>query len=195
MDPAAPRPSIGNGVRFSRGGACDTERATLYYAEHWEALRTKREAKRRAAGVPRRGFEGPGGTCTTMARKASTAARGYGSAHRALRERLRSLVEAGLARCVRCGELIEPGDFWDVGHVDETERTVVSGPEHRRCNRTTARHRLRKVSRQRVEPQPRYVLPERLRKGGDGLRGHGASRTQRTDHHANAVKKLAGRPR
>ena len=35
----------------------------------------------------------------------------------------------------------------DIGHVDGTERKVYSGPEHRRCNRQTAIHRLRKVSR------------------------------------------------
>ena len=30
---------------------------------------------------------------------------------------------------------------------DGTERNVYSGPEHRRCNRQTTYHRLRKVSR------------------------------------------------
>jgi len=57
-------------------------------------------------------------------------------------------VNAGLARCARCGDRIIPGTPWDVGHVDGTGRTVVSGPEHRLSkdcpkggNRATARHR------------------------------------------------------
>jgi hypothetical protein len=47
------------------------------------------------------------------------------------------MVEAGIARCARCGELIARGEPWDLGHIDGTERMVYSGPEHRRCNRAT----------------------------------------------------------
>ena len=32
-----------------------------------------------------------------------------------------------MVRCARCGELIEPGTPWDLGHVDGTERKVYSG--------------------------------------------------------------------
>ncbi len=42
-----------------------------------------------------------------------------------------------MVRCARCGEFIEPGTPRSLGHVDGTERTVYSGPEHRRCNRQT----------------------------------------------------------
>jgi hypothetical protein len=62
-------------------------------------------------------------------------------AHRARRRRWAPLVEAGVVRCTRCGELIRPGEPWDLGHVDGSERTVYSGPEHRRCNRATNTHR------------------------------------------------------
>jgi hypothetical protein len=56
---------------------------------------------------------------------------------------------SGVVRCARCGELILRREFWDLGNVDETERTVYSGPEHRRCNRATETHkRQRKWSRQ-----------------------------------------------
>ena len=82
------------------------------------------------------------------ARKLSPTARGYGLAHRALTERWRPLVEAGLVRCARCGEIIAPRQAFDLGHVDGTERTVHSGPEHRfsrDCsadgNRATSRHK------------------------------------------------------
>jgi hypothetical protein len=37
-------------------------------------------------------------------------------------------------RCARRGELIEPGEKWDLGH-DDLDPTLYSGPEHVRCNR------------------------------------------------------------
>jgi hypothetical protein len=73
--------------------------------------------------------------------KLSPEQRGYGHAHRARRKRFAPLVEAGLTRWARCNEFIQPGEPWDLGHVDGTEHTVYSGPEHRRCNRQTATHR------------------------------------------------------
>ena len=82
-----------------------------------------------------------------MKRKPSTSRRGYGYLHKRLRERLKPFVEAGLARCARCGEPIEPGTPFDLGHVDGSGKTQYQGVEHRRCNRATATHRARKVSR------------------------------------------------
>jgi hypothetical protein len=38
--------------------------------------------------------------------------------------------------CARCGERIEPGEPWDLGH-DDVDRSRYTGPEHRRCNRST----------------------------------------------------------
>jgi hypothetical protein len=66
----------------------------------------------------------------------STVERGYGAEHRALREQWRPMVEAGRVVCWRCGELIQPGDAWDLGHSD-TDRSVYRGPEHRAHNRAT----------------------------------------------------------
>jgi hypothetical protein len=43
----------------------------------------------------------------------------------------------GRVHCARCGELIAPGAPWDLGHSDE-DRSVWSGPGHRRCHRATA---------------------------------------------------------
>ena len=79
--------------------------------------------------------------------KLSPEQRGDGQAHRTRRRAIAPMVEAGIVRCARCGEPIEPGTPWDLGHVDGTERKIYSGPEHRRCNRQTTYHRLRKVSR------------------------------------------------
>jgi hypothetical protein len=75
----------------------------------------------------------------------------YGSAHRARRRQLAPMVEAGIVRCARCGELIRPGDFWDLGHIDGSGHRLYQGPECRSCNRATAKHkkeRERRWSRQ-----------------------------------------------
>ena len=57
----------------------------------------------------------------------------YGTRHKLTRKLLEPVVLAGMAYCVRCQELIEPGSDWDLGHDDYSGRH--SGPEHRRCNR------------------------------------------------------------
>lgn len=69
------------------------------------------------------------------AQRGSTASRGYGGKHQRLRAKWKPLVAAGLVTCWRCGELIEPGECWDLGHDDVTR--AYRGPEHdRRCNRS-----------------------------------------------------------
>lgn len=69
-----------------------------------------------------------------MPRPGSTAARGYGWAHETERRRWAPKVDAGLVDCWRCGQPIEPGRPWDLGH-DDDDRTKYRGPEHRTCNR------------------------------------------------------------
>jgi hypothetical protein len=54
--------------------------------------------------------------------------------HRKLRKCLAPLVAAGLATCARCGEPIEPGSKWDLGHTDDG--LGYFGPEHAYCNQT-----------------------------------------------------------
>jgi hypothetical protein len=76
----------------------------------------------------------------------STKARGYGRPHRRLRAALAPEVAAGLHHCARCGELIKPGEAWDLGH-DDHDRRFYTGPEHRHCNRATSKTR-RTTSRQ-----------------------------------------------
>jgi hypothetical protein len=44
------------------------------------------------------------------------------------------LVATGLVRCWRCGQPIEPGSEWDLGH----RPGQPSAPEHSTCNRSHA---------------------------------------------------------
>jgi hypothetical protein len=69
-----------------------------------------------------------------------TAARGYGSVHQASRKQWAPQVATGTVECWRCRELIEADAPWDLGHSDYS-RDMYMGPEHRACNRGTARRR------------------------------------------------------
>ena len=68
------------------------------------------------------------------ARRRSMREQGYGLGHRARRRMLAPFVASGLVVCARCGEPIEPGTPWDLGHNDY-DRRVYNGPEHAACNR------------------------------------------------------------
>lgn len=63
----------------------------------------------------------------------TTSSRGYGRDHKAERDRWAPKVDAGLVDCARCGDPLEPGRPWDLGHTDD--RSAWTGPEHRTCNR------------------------------------------------------------
>jgi hypothetical protein len=72
------------------------------------------------------------------ARRGGTTARGYGAAHQRTREEWAPTVEAGLVDCWRCGQRIQPGEPWDLGH-DDDDRSAYRGPEHaHQCNRSAA---------------------------------------------------------
>jgi hypothetical protein len=70
------------------------------------------------------------------ARKGTTSQRGYGTPHQRLRKQVAEQVAAGIARCWRCSELIEPGQAWDLGH-DPADPRIYKGPEHENENRNT----------------------------------------------------------
>jgi hypothetical protein len=72
----------------------------------------------------------------------------YDWQHDLRRRALVPVVATGEVACARCGELIAPGDRWDLGH-DDADPRYYTGPEHSRCNRQTGLHYAeRKVSRQ-----------------------------------------------
>lgn len=64
-------------------------------------------------------------------------ARGYDAKHRKLRAKWARSVERGEVVCWRCQRLIAPGSPWDLGH-DDLDRSQYRGPEHAKCNRSTA---------------------------------------------------------
>jgi hypothetical protein len=74
-----------------------------------------------------------------------TTRRGYGTRHQKIRAQFAKIVKAGEAVCARCGRPIHPYEPWDLGHHD-FDRSIYTGPEHRRCNRNTA-WRKRKIRR------------------------------------------------
>jgi hypothetical protein len=63
----------------------------------------------------------------------------YGPGHRRVRAQWVSRVEAGRVLCARWGESINPGEEWDLDHVDGGEPGEYQGPSHSRCNRATNR--------------------------------------------------------
>jgi hypothetical protein len=65
----------------------------------------------------------------------------YGRRHQKNRRLWAAKVATGKVRCARptCGELILPGEPWDLGH-DDANPKITWGPEHRRCNRATLSH-------------------------------------------------------
>ena len=71
----------------------------------------------------------------------------YGRRHRALRRALAGTVAAGLATCARCGQPIQPGELWDLSHLDGGGAADYEGPAHARCNRATGRHRVERERR------------------------------------------------
>lgn len=71
----------------------------------------------------------------------ATTSRGYGRAHQLLREQWKATVAAGGVICPRCQQPIRRGQPWDLGHVPGSGKRLYAGPEHSRCNRSTANER------------------------------------------------------
>lgn len=72
------------------------------------------------------------------ATRGTSTQRGYGSRHQSMRAKVKPAVDAGLVDCWRCGQRIQAGEAWDLGH-DDADRSVYRGPEHaNQCNRSAA---------------------------------------------------------
>jgi hypothetical protein len=70
-----------------------------------------------------------------------TTRRGYGWDHQRARRAWAERVLSGTVQCRRCGRFIAGWEPWDLGHQD-VDRSLPAAPEHRRCNRATASHRV-----------------------------------------------------
>jgi hypothetical protein len=62
----------------------------------------------------------------------------YGGNHRRVRKQWKPKVRAGKVLCSRCGQLILPGQGWDLDHADDGGPRSYLGPAHSRCNRAVA---------------------------------------------------------
>ena len=102
--------------------------------------------------------------------KQSRQARGYGERHQALRRLWDRRIQAGDVACVRCGRAIVPGAPWDLGH-DDLNRSIHTGPEHRRCNRAAGgqkRAHNAKLRRRAMETRTAHRLVEQDAAGASG---------------------------
>jgi len=102
--------------------------------------------------------------------------RGYNAEHRALRRRLKPIVDAGNALCARCGRPIPPAGIgpcpafhkgvrcgknhrtWHLDHT--TDRSGYLGPAHKCCNVKAASRKanaLQAAKRAREAPAPRVA--------------------------------------
>ncbi len=80
-------------------------------------------------------------------------ARGHGAAHKALRERVRVLIDSGsVVLCARCRRRTLAGEPWDLDHGPD--RSSYLGPSHRRCNRLAGARKGAAVTHARHATQP-----------------------------------------
>jgi hypothetical protein len=93
------------------------------------------------------------------AERGTTAERGYGTEHRKLREHWAEQVATGTVRCAKpgCGQLIQPGEPWDLGHAPDRS---YPRPEHQACNRATHGALSESCKPRSPAPEPpRLVIP------------------------------------
>lgn len=88
--------------------------------------------------------------------------RGYGHQHRVLRAQLQLVVDAGKAKCWRCGDEVPAGSHWHLGH-DDDDRTIYRGIEHPECNLSAAGVKARTRDRLRIQRRPRRAIRARQR--------------------------------
>ena len=65
----------------------------------------------------------------------------YGFTHQRTRKLVALEVAAGQARCPRCGEMILPGEPFDLDHADGAGNGSYLGASHRSCNRAAGNKR------------------------------------------------------
>ncbi|MGO9098860.1 MAG: hypothetical protein ACLP9Y_05240 [Mycobacterium sp.] len=102
----------------------------------------------------------------------TTSERGFGRAHQQERTRVKKLVDAGAAKCSRCGHRIAPGQAWHLDHADTTDahrRGLYRGPSHAHCNLAARNRRQAALARQAqgLPPVEDYEEPPRTARALD----------------------------
>jgi hypothetical protein len=85
----------------------------------------------------------------------STAARGYGGHHQALRKQWKVKVDSGQVYCGKCHKLIPPDSRWALSHPND-DKMLPAVPWHEKCNARYATT-VTKPRRNRQKVTPREV--------------------------------------
>jgi len=104
-------------------------------------------------------------------------------------------IAAGDLVCYRCGQLIAPGQPWDLGHVIDRARggSETNGgvaPEHRSCNRSAGAELGLALRAEREQIGPRIVSPP-----GDDDALFGISAPDREPRPTSLTTNTSGRRR
>lgn len=153
-----PVPSMRRATRLRRVGAHPAPHACAPRRHRWQVPRPSRGHRRRGGRTmtrqpPRR--RRPSSVWPPAQGRPTTGQRGYGPAHKRLREQVGKQVAAGRAVCARCGKPIHPTAKWHLDHHD-TDRTRYLGPSHAACNIGAAQRRRwrREAGRDPDSPPP-----------------------------------------
>jgi hypothetical protein len=88
--------------------------------------------------------------------------RGYGTAHKRLRERYRHLIDGGaVVLCARCRRRILPGESWDLDHGPD--RSSYLGASHRMCNQVAGARKGAAVTNSQRQAQKASAGPGYVR--------------------------------
>jgi hypothetical protein len=110
-----------------------------------------------------------------MTDRPTTASRGYGYTHEAMRKRWQVQVSRGTVECGLCRQLIDPASTWDLSHpMDDKQLAPV--PWHAYCNRSYAARVTRPRRAGRSAPFASVDAAQESHRIGEATRWQGRDR-------------------